>query len=235
MSALQSSNVTRRWTRASILFAITVIVLLGMVFGLSYLGHEVYEAVTEGNGVAAIDHPVLDRAIALRSPALTDAAVGLTLLAGRVGSPVLTLLALGLLTWRRRDWTPVALIGATMTGALLLTIAGKSFVGRVRPPLSLALPPYEDSPSFPSGHTLNATALAVIVGYLVLLTVASRLGRALAIILALGLALGVGLSRVYLGQHWLTDVFGGWLIGTAWALSVIIAHRLWLYVRSSDR
>lgn len=234
MPALQPLNVNRGWTRASILFAITIFVLLGLVIGLSYLGHEVYEAVTEGNGVAVIDHPVLDRATALRSTALTNAAVGLTLLAGRLGSPVLALLALALLTWRRRDWTPVALIGATMTGALLLTIAGKTFVGRVRPPLSLALPPYENSPSFPSGHTLNATALAVIVGYLVLLTVGSRLGRTFAIIFALALALGVGLSRVYLGQHWLTDVFGGWLVGAAWALSVIIAHRLWLYVRSSN-
>ena len=222
---------TRRWTRASVVFALTVLALLGVVALLTWSGHEVYEAVTEGDGISVVDHPVLDAAIDLRSPGLTTAMVWLTWLGGRAGVPVLAALAALVLTLRRRDWTPVTLLAVTTGGALALTVVGKNVVGRVRPPSSLALPPYETSPSFPSGHTLSTTALAVVVAYLVLVTVRARAGRVVAVALAVLLAAGVGLSRVYLGQHWLTDVMGGWLVGAAWALSVVLAHRLWVRLR----
>jgi membrane-associated phospholipid phosphatase len=60
----------------------------------------------------------------------------------------------------------VLLIAATAAGSLTLTVVGKALVGRVRPAPADAVPPYELSASFPSGHTLNAVALAGIVAYL---------------------------------------------------------------------
>jgi undecaprenyl-diphosphatase len=48
---------------------------------------------------------------------------------------------------------------------------------------------------------------------------------------ALGWAISIGLSRVFLGHHWLTDVMFGWLVGLAWLSVVITAHRLFLTVR----
>jgi undecaprenyl-diphosphatase len=107
-----------------------------------------------------------------------------------------------------------------------MTIAIKSLVGRDRPPLAEAVPPYESSASFPSGHTLNAVVITGILVYSTLLIVRTRRARWLAVIIGGTYAVLIGLSRVYLGHHWLSDVIGAWLLGLAWLLVVIVAHRV---------
>jgi membrane-associated phospholipid phosphatase len=109
-----------------------------------------------------------------------------------------------------------------------MTIAGKDMIGRLRPPLELAVPPYESSPSFPSGHSLNALVLAGIVAYLLVIRQHRRRTRILTIALAVLFTVTMGLSRVYLGHHWLTDVLVAWTLGIAWLAVVITAHRLFL-------
>jgi membrane-associated phospholipid phosphatase len=133
--------------------------------------------------------------------------------------------------WRWRSRTPLVLMLVTVAGSLLATSVGKTAVGRLRPPRTEAVPPFESSPSFPSGHALNSTAIAGMVAYLLLLHLERRLTRVLAVVLAGVWAVAIGLSRVFLGHHWLTDVMVGWVIGLAWLALVITAHRLFLSVR----
>jgi undecaprenyl-diphosphatase len=116
-------------------------------------------------------------------------------------------------------------------GSLAMTIAGKDLVARARPPQALAVPPFESSPSFPSGHTLNATVLTGVAVYLVLRRIDSPRGRAVVVGAGALFVLTMGLSRVFLGHHWLTDVVAGWALGLAWAAVVVTAHRLHLTVR----
>jgi undecaprenyl-diphosphatase len=89
-------------------------------------------------------------------------------------------------------------------------------IGRTRPALTDAIPPYEHSASFPSGHALNSVVIAGVVAYLVILRLKSPRSRLLTVILAAAFALTMGLSRVYLGHHWLTDVLAAWALGAAW-------------------
>ncbi|GAA1137252.1 phosphatase PAP2 family protein [Ornithinicoccus hortensis] len=161
-------------------------------------------------------------------------AQALTFAAGRVGVPLLAILLVGAFSWRRRDWTAPVAVASALAGSLGLTVLGKELVGRLRPPVVLALPPYETSPAWPSGHSLNATVLAVVTAYLLLLTLPRSSRRVVGVVACALFPVLVGLSRVYLAQHWLTDVMGGWAVGLAWAMVVVVAHRVWLRLRPAS-
>lgn len=190
-----------------------------------------YESVVERDGVAALDRPVLDWMVDRRSPTLDTWVTRYTDLGGSTYLTPTVILAAALLCWWWRRWTPALLLAIGAAGSLLMTIAGKDLIGRVRPPRSLAVPPFETSPSFPSGHTLNSVVLLVLIGYLIAVRTHNRALTVAAPAVAVVLALAMGLSRVYLGHHWMTDVLVGWTLGIAWLAIIITGHRLALTVR----
>jgi membrane-associated phospholipid phosphatase len=203
----------------------------GIAAALTAVSAEVYEAVVESDGVAALDRPVLDLAVSLRQDWLNAFITGYTNIGGPIGMPILAVSIMVFLAVSRRSWSPVILLPAAAFGSLLMTVAGKDAIGRLRPPVELAVPPYESSPSFPSGHSLNALVIAGVVAYLLVLRQHRKRTRALTIALAILFAVTMGLSRVYLGHHWLTDVLVAWTLGIAWLAVVITVHRLFLTFR----
>tara|TARA_R110002020_G_scaffold14731_18_gene52399 strand:+ start:467 stop:1360 length:894 start_codon:yes stop_codon:yes gene_type:complete len=211
---------------------ISLAVGLAIAFALSVVAVEVYDAVTDEDGVAGLDRPLLDLSLQFRNPTTDAVITAITDIAGTIGMPIIAISAMLILGIRRRSWTPVILITVAAAGSLLMTVAGKELIGRERPPLIDAVPPYEYSPSFPSGHTLNAVVVVGIIVYLILLRQHSRRTRVLTITGGVVFAVVVGLSRVYLGHHWFTDVLAGWLLGTAWLSLVITAHRIYLTARA---
>jgi undecaprenyl-diphosphatase len=109
----------------------------------------------------------------------------------------------------------VLFIGVASAGSLLLQGVMKLWFERPRPKLPWAqvLPDY----SFPSGHTMNAIIFYVALALIAWSVAGRRIGVS-ALVGAIVLALGVGVSRIYLGYHYLTDVVGGLLAGVAWLL-----------------
>lgn len=196
---------------------------------------EIYEEVDEGEGVAGLDRPVLDAVLRVRTPAADSAVTAFTDLGGTVGMPVLATLAVLVLTVAWRQWTPALLMLAATAGSLTMTVVGKAVVGRARPPLSDAVPPFETSGSFPSGHALNSVVVAGVLAYLLVRRQQRAWVRAATLTTAGTFAFLMGMSRVYLGHHWLTDVLVAWTLGLAWLTVVVVVHRLLLTVSRSRR
>ena len=134
-------------TRAALLLILLVGAIVAL--GLSFVASRVYDAVTESRGIAGFDQPILQAAIEARSPALDVIVTGYTDIAGQIGMPIIAIAAILILSLRRRSWTPAILIAAAGLGSMAMTIAGKDIIGRVRPPLPDAVPPYEYSARSP--------------------------------------------------------------------------------------
>lgn len=195
----------------------------------------VYDAVEDGEGLARVDRPVLDWVLTQRTRGRDEAVTWFTDLGSvRLMVPMTIVLAALLWWWWRRP-TPAILMMVAGAGSVLMTVVGKHLVGRPRPALELAVPPYETSPAFPSGHALNSWVLWILVGYLVATRLPGRWPHVVVTTIAATLAVLMGLSRVYLGHHWLSDVLVGWTLGTAWLAVIITGHRVALAVRRSGR
>ena len=220
-----------RYISAHTVLVVTSAIGAGLVTLLTWASAEVYEDVKASNGLSNLDVPVLNLAVTLRTPQNVAVVHFFTDLGGVVKLTIITLAIATIMVVRWRSWTPLVLMAIGASGSLLMTAAGKQLVGRARPQLAYAVPPYETSPSFPSGHTLNSTVIASLVAYLLLLHLTSLITRILSVVLAVAWFVAMGLSRVFLGYHWFTDVLVGWTLGLAWVVVVITCHRLYLTVQ----
>ena len=171
------------------------------------------------------DEPALLALQGLRTDWLDGAAVLITRSADApVAFAVVTAAVVALLVWRR--WVPAAMLAFTLAPALC-NYALKELAARPRPEYAImGLDP--TSFSFPSGHAVFA---AYFGGCLIHLAegVIPNVGIRRGIQILAGLwAVGVGVSRVYLGVHWPSDVVGGFIFG---GLALLAATSLKRYVK----
>ena len=142
------------------------------------------------------------------------------------GITVLTLVVLAVVGYllRQRAFEAMWLVLVATLGGTLLSFTLKSFFGRERPDAMLHLVTVR-SPSFPSGHAMLSAVVYLTLGALLAQVVPRRADKMYFIIVAFVLTLLVGLSRVYLGVHYPTDVLAGWSVGLAWALLCWVVAR----------
>ncbi|MFE4543317.1 phosphatase PAP2 family protein [Arthrobacter sp. NPDC056727] len=223
-----------RWLGPYAALWITLIVGGILVVTLTLLSAQVYDAVVDQNGVSGLDKPALQLAKEYRNPGLDTAVTAFTNVGGGIGMPILASILVAWLIYASRSWRPLILVGGAAAVSVTATSVGKTLLGRTRPDHIDAVPPFEFSPSFPSGHTLNTTVVIGIVVYLVCLELRKTSARTWVVAAGAVFIIAMGLSRVFLGHHWLTDVMAAWLIGAAWVGVVILAHRLFHHFRRRE-
>ncbi|MBS1839075.1 MAG: phosphatase PAP2 family protein [Actinobacteria bacterium] len=176
-------------------------------------------AVEADGPVVRADRRILGWVLDHRSAALTAAMRGVTVLGDvRVIVLVGAVAVAWLVASHRRDLAVVLVVSST--GTWLLVNAVKRLVERPRPPQAVRLVA-AGGWSFPSGHAGQAAAMYLAVGLLGWLVLRSRSARWTALVTAVLLAGAVGISRVYLGVHWSSDVVAGWSLGSAWFLVLL--------------
>ena len=174
------SWLTQRWGKWVVPYAalwITMLIGGAVVLVLALLGAEVYDNVADDAGLANLDKPTLGMMEQLRSPGLDAFVTGFTNIGGGIGMPILGSILTAWLIWASRTWRPLILIGGAAAVSVTATSVGKKLIGRTRPDHVDAVPPYESSPSFPSGHTLNTTVVIGLVVYLACLQITRTLAR----------------------------------------------------------
>jgi undecaprenyl-diphosphatase len=129
----------------------------------------------------------------------------------------LALIAAVLFFWRQRPRT--ALVVLAMLGlGYTLSDGVKYLIDRPRPIVAIQLVPRQDTPSFPSAHSLNSMALFVGLALICSRGWSSKIGRGALVLAAFLLALLVGFTRMYLCVHYVSDVLAGFAAGLGLAL-----------------
>jgi undecaprenyl-diphosphatase len=213
------------------LFGVLLLVGLGVALvttsGLVELHDEILKASFEQR-----DQAIQSWVHGFTRPWLTEVMSGLTW----IGSPVVLVpavtFAAGLLWWRRRKDDAV-LVAAAALGGVALDDVMKLHFKRLRPDLPWAFV-HEHSFSFPSGHSVLAMVLYGVIVYKTLDKLQSNWAKAALMAGACLMVAGIGVSRVYLGVHYPSDVVGGYFVGAVW-LAAVIGSDLWVEGRTMRR
>lgn len=188
------------------------------------IAHEVNE------GTESFDHAIL---LGLRDtpsdpiggPGVEAAIMHLSGLGSGAVTTLVAVIAVAFLCLAGR-WRFAGLVVACAVGTLLVMMMLKGIYDRPRPTIVTAIDPPGDE-SFPSGHSMISSALYPTLAVLIARALPTRRLRVFTVACGVFMAGMIGISRLYLGVHYPTDVLAGWTVGCTWALICgVVARKL---------
>jgi undecaprenyl-diphosphatase len=206
-----------------------------VLVGLALAAAALWAFLTLGGEILAGEAFGLDRRLILvfRTPGHPDDPIGsrsieeavrdVTALGGTTFIALVTVVAVLAFAFHNRYRHAAIMAGAVLL-AWISSDLSKEFYGRPRPDL-VPHGAYVYSGSFPSGHSTLSTATWLTLAMLIASLETRRRSKAVVYVLAALFVVAVGVSRIYLGVHWPTDVLAGWCLGSIWALAAWLALR----------
>jgi undecaprenyl-diphosphatase len=167
---------------------------------------------------------------ALGPAAFEESVRDITALGSTTIVALIVFVALGVLFLERKYHAAVFVIVSVAGGMILSTVLK---LGYARPrPIIVPHLVNVNTPSFPSGHSMISAVAYLTLGALFARVHARRAVKAFVLLVAATLVVAIGVSRVYLGVHYPTDVLAGWCAGATWASLCWLAAR-WLQSRGA--
>ncbi len=153
---------------------------------------------------------------------------GISLIFDTVGSFIIVSITV-LLVWWHTNWREAVLL---LAGGIFSATSSlfKELIGRPRPSpdlITVFSPP--DTSSFPSGHSFFVIIVLGLLAYYTVTRLRCKSARIAVLIILVVLILLVGISRIYLGAHWPSDIIGGYFIGGVFLTILIWIDQIWIY------
>ncbi|HET6408913.1 MAG TPA: phosphatase PAP2 family protein [Chthoniobacteraceae bacterium] len=199
-------------------------ILVAVVF--AWLFAEVADEVLEGERQHWDEMVLLslrqanDRLTPIGPSWMMDSAKDLTALGGVTIITFVNVAAFGYLALRGK-WNSFWLMVLSVIGGAIGTTVLKDLFGRTRPSVVPHLVEV-NSASFPSGHSMLAAVTYLTIGAMLARAADGTHQKVYIITLAILVTLIIGLTRIYLGVHYPSDVLGGWCAGISWALLCLL-------------
>ncbi|MDM5293387.1 phosphatase PAP2 family protein [Peribacillus simplex] len=195
---------------------------------LSLIGFSFIAFTISANEYLKFDEVVIALVQGLESPLLTSIMKFFTYIGSTSALIILSLFILFFLYKVLKHRLELILFSAVIIGSPLLNFMVKLFFRRARPDLHrlIEIGGY----SFPSGHAMNAFSLYSILTFLLWRHITAKWARVLLILFSMSMILSIGISRIYLGVHYPSDIIAGYLAGGFW-----IAISIWFFQRYQDR
>ena len=226
-----SAGALKAWAWLKENVDLAMLVGLAVLVTTTWLVAELSDEVLEGT-VQKYDEWILRQ---LRTPGDMTDPIGpawfedmwrdVTALGGPAILALATLACAGYLLMRQR-YRVLALLGVATVGGLVVSLVLKNLFARPRPEFGSGAS-HVMTASFPSGHSMLSAVVYLTLGVLLARTSSQYRFKLYFVTMALALTALVGLSRLYLGVHYPTDVLAGWSFGLIWALLCwLVAHFL---------
>jgi undecaprenyl-diphosphatase len=216
----------RKYDRAATYFFISIFAAL---FSLLVFLEFVEDYLTRGNW--NFDIKVINYINTIRSTTLNQIFKTITITGSTLFIMVITLV-LAVILIRKQQKKEAFLLSFNTVGLCLFNMALKQVFRRPRP-LGLRIIKVSGY-SFPSGHAMTFMGFSILIIYYLLTGVRKKRPAILASVLIFIYAIFVGISRVYLGVHFLSDVFAGWFAGILWSSTSIVIYKALGYRRSLE-